>query len=100
MKFKTHQERSPELELTYNWDGEAEPLSTGRAWGHVAYNVDDIYGVCQRLMDAGVVINRPPRDGHMAFVKSPDGVSVELIQEGGALAAQEPWASMDNIGSW
>lgn len=93
-------ERAPELELTYNWDGEDEPLTSGRSWGHVAYNVDDIYSVCQRLMDAGITINRPPRDGYMAFVKSPDGISVELIQENGPIEAQEPWASMDNIGSW
>ena len=93
-------EQAPELELTYNWDGEDEPLQTGRSWGHVAYNVEDIYSVCQRLMDAGVTINRPPRDGYMAFVKSPDGVSVELIQENGPVEPQEPWASMGNIGSW
>ena len=99
-KSRAIEERAPELELTYNWDGEAEPLGTCRAWGHVAYNVDDIYAVCQRLMDAGVTINRPPRDGYMAFVKSPDGISVELIQEGGALDPIEPWASMENIGTW
>ena len=92
--------RSPELELTYNWDGEPTPLVTGRSWGHVAYNVENIYAACQKLMDAGVTINRPPRDGHMAFVKSPDGVSVELIQEGEKLAPAEPWASMENIASW
>ncbi|MGB2325874.1 MAG: VOC family protein, partial [Pseudomonadales bacterium] len=72
--------RAPELELTHNWDPDPEPMDTGRSWGHVAYNVDDIYAVCQRLLDAGITINRPPRDGHMAFVKSPDNVSVELIQ--------------------
>ncbi|MDP6969748.1 MAG: VOC family protein [Gammaproteobacteria bacterium] len=92
--------RAPELELTYNWDGEAEPLTTGRSWGHVAYNVDDIYAVCHRLMAAGVTINRPPRDGKMAFVKSPDNVSVELIQANAPLEPMEPWLSMANIGSW
>ena len=93
-------ERAPELELTYNWDGEDEPLATGRSWGHVAYNVENIYTLCQQLVDAGVTINRPPRDGYMAFVKSPDGVSVELIQEHGPLEPKEPWASMANIGTW
>ena len=91
--------KSPELELTYNWDGD-EDLETGRSWGHLAYRVDDIYGLCQTLMDAGVVINRPPRDGHMAFVKSPDNVSIELLQEGEHLAPMEPWLSMPNTGSW
>ncbi|MEM7242368.1 MAG: VOC family protein [Pseudomonadota bacterium] len=91
--------RAPELELTYNW-GSEEVYETGRSWGHVAYRVDDIYAFCQRLMDAGVTINRPPRDGRMAFVKSPDDVSVELIQKGDALPKAEPWASMDNVGSW
>ena len=90
---------SPELELTYNW-GSDEVYETGRSWGHLAYRVTDIYAKCQELMDKGVVINRPPRDGHMAFVKSPDHVSIELIQEGGALPVQEPWASMENNGSW
>ena len=91
--------QAPLLELTYNWDGDAQ-LSTGRSWGHVAYQVDDIYQLCQTLMDAGVVINRPPRDGHMAFVKSPDHVSIELLQVGKALAPMEPWISMQNTGSW
>ena len=91
---------APELELTFNWDGEDEPLKTGRSWGHLAYRVDDIYATCQRLMDAGVVINRPPHDGRMAFVKSPDDISVELIQEGDALPLAEPWKSMQNSGSW
>lgn len=91
--------QAPELELTYNWDGD-EKLETGRSWGHLAYRVDDIYAVCQSLMDKGVVINRPPHDGHMAFVKSPDDVSIELIQEGGSLPPAEPWASMKNTGSW
>ena len=91
---------APELELTYNWDTGEQPRAEGRAWGHVAYNVDNIYDFCQRLRDQGVVINRPPRDGKMAFVKSPEGVSIELIQEGEALPPAEPWASMENIGSW
>lgn len=90
---------APELELTYNWDGNEE-YETARAWGHLAYKVDNIYETCQKLSDAGVVINRPPRDGHMAFVKSPDGISLELLQEGDALEPQEPWVSMDNTGSW
>lgn len=92
-----------EVELTYNWppaDGSpAEEYTGGRNFGHLAYRVDDIYATCQRLMDAGVTINRPPRDGHMAFVRSPDGISVELLQEG-HLPPQEPWASMPNTGSW
>ena len=90
---------APELELTYNW-GSEEVYETGRSWGHLAYRVDDIYAFCARLAAAGVVINRPPRDGRMAFVVSPDGVSVELIQEGEALAVAEPWASMPNVGEW
>lgn len=93
------QHNAPELELTYNWDGDEE-LQTGRSWGHLAYKVDNIYETCQKLMDQGVVINRPPHDGRMAFVKSPDDVSIELIQEGDALPKQEPWASMKNTGSW
>ena len=91
--------QAPLLELTHNWDAEEE-LNTGRSWGHLAYEVDDIYQLCQTLMDAGVVINRPPRDGHMAFVKSPDNVSIELLQVGSALAPSEPWVSMPNTGSW
>jgi lactoylglutathione lyase len=87
-----------QLELTYNWD--PEDYSGGRNFGHLAYQVDDIYATCQSLMDQGVVINRPPRDGWMAFVRSPDGISIELLQKGGALPAQEPWASMPNSGSW
>ena len=87
-----------QVELTWNWD--PEEYSGGRNFGHLAYAVDDIYAVCQRLMDAGVTINRPPRDGHMAFIRSPDGISVELLQEGGSLPAQEPWASMESIGDW
>jgi lactoylglutathione lyase len=92
--------RAPELELTHNWDPDPEPMDTGRSWGHVAYNVDDIYAVCQRLLDAGITINRPPRDGHMAFVKSPDNVSVELIQADERLEPIEPWLSMPNKGTW
>ena len=88
-----------EVELTYNWD-QAEPYTTGRFFGHLAYAVDDIYGLCARLMAAGVTIHRPPRDGRMAFVKSPDGVSVELLQAGGALPPAEPWVSMPNTGTW
>ena len=88
-----------EVELTYNWD-QAEPYPTGRFFGHLAYQVDDIYATCARLRDAGVAILRPPRDGHMAFIKSPDGQSVELLQRGPALPTQEPWASMQNQGSW
>lgn len=91
-------DRAPMLELTYNWD--PETYSGGRNFGHLAYRVDDIYGLCQHLVDNGVTINRPPRDGRMAFVKSPDGISVELLQSGDALPAQEPWASMANTGSW
>ncbi len=86
-----------EVELTHNWDPEA--YSGGRNFGHLAYRVDDIYATCARLMEAGVTINRPPRDGHMAFVRSPDGISVELLQDG-ALPPQEPWSSMTNIGEW
>ena len=87
-----------QIELTYNWD--PEELAGGRNFGHVAYRVPDIYETCQRLMDAGVTINRPPRDGHMAFVRSPDQISVELLQEGPPLPPQEPWASMPNVGEW
>ncbi len=91
------QEHVAEVELTHNWDPEA--YTGGRNFGHLAYRVDDIYATCQRLMDAGVTINRPPRDGHMAFVRSPDGISVELLQDG-SLPPQEPWASMANTGEW
>ncbi|HCQ65407.1 MAG TPA: lactoylglutathione lyase [Rhodobacteraceae bacterium] len=90
---------APELELTFNWDSD-EVYATGRSWGHLAYKVDDIYAFCQKLMDAGITINRPPRDGRMAFFKSPDHVSVELIQDGESLPIQDPWASMPNDGSW
>ena len=86
------------LELTYNWD--LEKYSGGRNFGHLAYHVNDIYKICDKLIKNGVVINRPPRDGHMAFVRSPDGISIELLQEGDALPEQEPWKSMENSGSW
>ncbi len=88
-----------QVELTHNWDQD-EPYSQGRNFGHLAYAVPDIYAACQKLMDGGVTIARPPRDGRMAFVRSPDGISVELLQDGPALPVQEPWASMPNVGSW
>lgn len=91
------QEGVAEVELTHNWD--PEPYSGGRNFGHLAFRVDDIYATCQTLMDAGVTINRPPRDGHMAFVKTPDGISIELLQDG-SLDPAEPWASMPNTGTW
>jgi lactoylglutathione lyase len=87
-----------QVELTWNWD--PEELPGGRNFGHLAYAVEDIYGTCQRLMDAGVSINRPPRDGRMAFIRSPDGISIELLQDGGSLEPREPWASMPNVGEW
>jgi len=87
-----------QVELTYNWD--KETYSGGRNFGHLAYAVDDIYAACQRFIDKGHVVNRPPRDGRMAFVRSPDGISVELLQKGAALAAKEPWVSMPNTGEW
>ena len=90
-------EKAPLVELTYNWD--PEDYKGGRNFGHLAYEVDNIYDTCKRLMDAGVTINRPPRDGHMAFVRTPDGISIELLQEG-HLEPQEPWASMPNSGTW
>lgn len=96
------QEGLAEVELTYNWppeDGSGEAYDSGRNFGHLAYRVDNIYETCQRLMEAGHTIHRPPRDGHMAFVRTPDGISVELLQDG-SLAPQEPWASMENSGSW
>lgn len=89
----------PEIELTHNWDNE-EPYSGGRNFGHIAFSVENIYETCLRLKDNGVVINRPPRDGQMAFVLSPDGISIELLQEGESLAPEEPWLSMKNTGSW
>ncbi len=91
-------EKAPLIELTHNWDPEV--YSGARNFGHLAFQTDDIYAACQRLMEGGVVINRPPRDGAMAFVRSPDGISIELLQKGGALPRQEPWASMANTGSW
>jgi lactoylglutathione lyase len=90
--------KGPMVELTHNWDPEAS--TGGRNFGHLAYAVDDIYAACQKLMDGGVTINRPPRDGHMAFVRSPDGISIELLQKGASLAPAEPWASMPNVGVW
>ena len=88
------------LELTWNWDGDDGLPSDSRHFGHLAYRTEDIYALCQKLMDAGVTINRPPRDGHMAFVRSPDNISIELLQEGDNLPSQEPWASMENTGHW
>lgn len=96
-------DHSAQIELTYNWpaaDGTAEVYTGGRNFGHIAYAVDDIYATCQRLVDHGVTISRPPRDGRMAFVRSPDGISIELLQAGGAKAPAEPWASMPNVGAW
>ena len=90
--------RSPEIELTYNW--EPEKYDSGRNFGHLAYSVKNIYEVCDKLMKSGVIINRPPRDGHMAFVRSPDNISIEILQEGESLPPQEPWLSMENTGSW
>ena len=97
-KDRSAAERSPEVELTYNWD--PETYTGGRNFGHLAYRVDDIYATCQRLLDLGVTINRPPRDGNMAFVKSPDGISIELLQEDPAKEPAEPWLSMPNTGTW
>ena len=91
-------DENAQIELTHNWD--PEEYGEGRNFGHLAYQVDDIYDVCQQLMDGGVTINRPPRDGHMAFVRSPDNISIELLQKGDALPAREPWASMENSGHW
>ncbi|CAM2805655.1 Lactoylglutathione lyase [Brevundimonas diminuta] len=97
-KARAEAEQSPEVELTYNWDD--QDYDGGRNFGHLAFQVDDIYAACQRLMDGGVVVNRPPRDGHMAFIRSPDGISIELLQSGERLAPAEPWASMPNVGAW
>ena len=97
-KNLAEQNRKPLIELTYNWD--KEEYSGGRNFGHLAFRVDNIYEICQKLQDNGVVINRPPRDGHMAFVKSPDGISIELLQKGDNLEPKEPWLSMENNGSW
>jgi lactoylglutathione lyase len=95
---RAERDAAPLVEITYNWD--TEVYAGGRNFGHLAFGVDDIYAVCGRLREAGVVINRPPRDGRMAFVRSPDGISIELLQEGTALPPQEPWSSMPNTGSW
>ncbi|HVL71060.1 MAG TPA: VOC family protein [Beijerinckiaceae bacterium] len=95
---RAREKKAPLLELTYNWD--EHEYGGGRNFGHLAYQVDDIYETCRKLMDAGVTINRPPRDGRMAFVRSPDGISIELLQRGEAKAPAEPWASMPNTGSW
>jgi lactoylglutathione lyase len=92
------QNRKPLLELTYNWDKES--YTGGRNFGHLAFSVQNIYETCQKLLDNGVIINRPPRDGHMAFINSPDGISIELLQKGDSLEPQEPWSSMENSGSW
>ena len=97
-KNLAEQNRKPLIELTYNWD--KEEYSGGRNFGHLAFRVNNIYEICQKLQNNGVVINRPPRDGHMAFVKSPDGISIELLQKGDSLEPQEPWSSMENSGSW
>jgi len=91
-------QREAQVELTHNWD--PEPLEEGRNFGHLAYQVEDIYETCAKLMDAGVTLNRPPRDGRMAFVRSPDNISIELLQKGDALPPKEPWASMENVGHW
>lgn len=95
---QAHQNKAPMLELTYNWD--EKEYGGGRNFGHLAYRVDNIYALCQRLQDGGVTINRPPRDGHMAFVRSPDNISIELLQKGESLPPQEPWLSMPNTGAW
>jgi lactoylglutathione lyase len=95
---RAQKDQAPMVELTYNWD--SEDYQGGRNFGHLAYRVGNIYETCKRLMDGGVTINRPPRDGHMAFVRSPDGISVELLQEGGSLPPAEPWSSMPNTGQW
>jgi len=95
---RAQKDQAPMVELTYNWD--PEDYKGGRNFGHLAYRVADIYETCRRLMDGGVTINRPPRDGHMAFVRSPDGISIELLQDGGSLPPAEPWSSMPNSGSW
>jgi len=97
-KARAESEKSPEVELTFNWD--PEDYQGGRNFGHLAFAVDDIYAACQRLMDGGVTINRPPRDGHMAFIRSPDGISIELLQAGERLAPAEPWTSMPSVGAW
>jgi len=95
---RAREQKAPMLEMTYNWDTEA--YEGGRNFGHLAYRVNDIYSTCQGLLDKGVIINRPPRDGHMAFIRSPDGISIELLQKGESLETKEPWSSMENVGSW
>lgn len=95
---RAREENAPLLELTYNWD--AEEYTGGRNFGHLAFETDDLYAICERLLDSGVTLNRPPRDGHMAFVRSPDGISIELLQAGDALPPKEPWVSMPNTGTW
>lgn len=97
--FLSTSKNEPTIELTYNWD-QKEPYTTGRFFGHLAYEVDNIYETCERLKSLGVTINRPPRDGYMAFIKSPDNISIELLQKGEALEPQEPWSSMPNTGDW
>lgn len=97
-RTRAREEQAPMVELTWNWD--PEEYTGGRNFGHLAYRVEDIYALCERLQADGVTINRPPRDGHMAFVRSPDGISIELLQQGDALEPREPWASMENTGSW
>ena len=97
-KTLAEESRKPLIELTYNWD--KEEYTGGRNFGHLAFKVDNIYETCQKLQDNGVVINRPPRDGYMAFINSPDGISIELLQKGDSLESQEPWSSMENTGSW
>ena len=95
---RAKQSQAPLIELTYNWDPEV--YTGGRNFGHLAYRVDDIYALCKKLMDNGITINRPPRDGNMAFIRTPDGISIELLQKGGPKPPQEPWASMPNTGTW
>lgn len=95
---RARENKAPMMELTYNWD--PETYTGGRNFGHLAFRVDDIYALCEHLQNNGVTINRPPRDGHMAFVRSPDNISIELLQKGDALPAKEPWASMENTGEW
>ena len=95
---RAKRDKAPMMELTYNWD--PETYSGGRNFGHLAFRVNDIYALCEQLQNAGVTINRPPRDGHMAFVRSPDNISIELLQKGDALTPKEPWASMENTGEW
>ena len=102
-EVSARQNKAPMVELTWNWpddEGKTEELTGGRNFGHLAYRVDDIYELCEKLQKGGVTINRPPREGHMAFVRSPDGVSIELLQKGDALAPKEPWVSMPNTGAW